>query len=92
MVSRPPARACLSYMQTLEIPLHVRPALSHSLFVVYERGEAPGYDVSCESRLAQPAMKPTRIRAKAKVFMGSPPVVGGRSNRRAPKCTVPTAS
>jgi len=72
MVSKPPTRARLSYMQTPEIPFHVRPALSHSLFVVYERGEAPGYDVSCDSWLAQPATNPTRTRAKARVFMGVP--------------------
>jgi hypothetical protein len=60
-------------MQTPEIPFHVRPALAHSLFVVYERGDAPGYDVSCDSWLAHPPMNPMRIRAKAKVFMGSPP-------------------
>ena len=59
-------------MQTPEIRSQVRPALSHSLFVVYERGEAPGYDVSYDSWLAQPAMNPTTTRAKARVFMGFP--------------------
>jgi len=61
------------YMQTPEIRSQVRPALSHSLFVVYERGEAPGYDVSYDSWLAQPAMNPATTRTKARVFMGSPP-------------------
>jgi len=46
----------LDYMQTPEIRSQVRPAFSHPLFVVYERGEAPGYDVSYDSRLAHPAM------------------------------------
>jgi hypothetical protein len=64
------------YMQTPEIRSQVRPELSHSLFVVYERGEAPGYDVSYDSWLAQPAMNPTTTRTKARVFMGSPPVGG----------------
>lgn len=41
--------AAQGYMQTPEIPSQVRPALWHSLFVVYDRGEAPGYDVACDS-------------------------------------------
>jgi len=65
--------AARGYMQTLEIPLHVRPALSHSLFVVYDRGEAPGYDVACDSRLAHPAIKPRTAKTTARVFMAFPP-------------------
>jgi hypothetical protein len=67
---RPAARG---YMHTPEIPLHVRPALSHSLFVVYDRGEAPGYDVACDSWLAHPATKATRAKTTARVFMSFPP-------------------
>jgi hypothetical protein len=33
----------LDYMQTPEIRSQVRPAFSHPLFVVYERGAAPEY-------------------------------------------------
>jgi len=40
-------------MHTPEIRSHVRPAPSHPLFVVYERGEAPGYG-ACS--LAHPAV------------------------------------
>jgi hypothetical protein len=36
-------------MQTPEMRSQVRLALSHSFFVVYERGDAPGYDASCDS-------------------------------------------
>jgi hypothetical protein len=60
-------------MQTLEKQSHVRPALSHSLLVVYDRGEAPGYDVSYDSRLAHPARTP-RGQGQDEGFMGSSPV------------------
>jgi hypothetical protein len=43
-----------AYMQTPEKRSQVRPASSHSLFVVYDRGEAPGYEVSYDSRVAIP--------------------------------------
>jgi hypothetical protein len=71
-----------AYMQTPEMPLQVRPALSHSLFVVYDRGEAPGYDVAYDSWLAHPAMNPITANATASVFMGLPPVRGRQQPSR----------
>lgn len=49
-----PTRRRDDYMQTPEKRSQVRPAPSHSLFVVYDRGEAPGYEVSYDSRVAIP--------------------------------------
>lgn len=54
-------------MHTPENRSHVRPALSHSLFVVYERGEAPGYG-ACS--LAQPAVKAKMTTAMARALIG----------------------
>jgi hypothetical protein len=65
----------LDYMQTPDIRSQVRPALSHSLFVVYDGGEAPGFD---DSWLAHPATRPTRTRAMAMAFMGLPASVAPR--------------
>jgi len=50
-------------MQTPESPFHARPALLHSVSVVYDRGEAPGYDVAYDSWLAHPAINPTTAKA-----------------------------
>jgi hypothetical protein len=69
-------------MQTPEIPFQVRPALSHSLFVMYERGEAPGY---ADCSRAHPAMNPKRIKAAAMVFMGFASSGENRSKSRAPE-------
>ena len=54
-------------MHTPENRSHVRPALSHSLFVVYERGEAPGYG-ACS--LAQPAVNAKMTTTMARVLIG----------------------
>jgi hypothetical protein len=67
-------------MQTPEIPLQVRPALSHSLFVVYDLGDAPGYDVAYDSWLAHPAINPTTAKTMVRVFMASPPARAHRAS------------
>src|SRR5262245_29516058 len=54
-------------MHTPELRSHVRPAPSHSLFVVYERGEAPGYG-ACSP--AHPAVNAKMTTAMARVLIG----------------------
>lgn len=68
------SRAGRSYMQVPRILSHVRPALSHSAFVVYERGEAPGY---ADCSRAHPATNPKRTMATTAHFMRLASVCGG---------------
>ena len=63
-------------MHTPEIRSHVRPAPSHSLFVVYERGEAPGYGAFS---LAHPAVNAKMTTAMATDFIGVTSFISGRS-------------
>ena len=71
-------------MHTPEILSHVRPALSHSLFVVYERGDAPGYG-ACS--LAHPAVNAKMTTAMARTLIGASfigDLSGARSVSRCP--------
>jgi hypothetical protein len=67
-------------MHTPEIRSHVRPALSHSLFVVYERGEAPGYGAWS---LAHPAVNAKMTTAMARALIGMTSLRSGSCRERA---------
>jgi len=78
----------LDYMQTPEIRSQVRPAFSHPLFVVYDRGAAPEYADCSRAPSDEPHEDETMVTA----LMGVPFCEESRSNLRAlrdrPRCLV----